>query len=132
MDCWQEQRGWREPPDLAWSVTGYVCHVTDNLRIWSERLMGSLPGSPTQVTGCDDNLLAEARRYIATPLHGARWSLRQSVDDWWQAVAVLDLQGTILMHPDRGPLRLNDVVHSNSHDSFHHRWDIQLPRRRAS
>ena len=117
--------GLERTPDLAWSVTGYVCHVSDNLRIWAERLMGSVLGDSVQVMGYDDNLLAKARRYDAVPLQGALWSLRQSVGDWERAVAASDQQGTVLVHPDRGPLRLDDVVHSNSHDSFHHRWDIE-------
>jgi hypothetical protein len=117
--------GLERSPDLAWSVTSYVCHVTDNLRIWAERLMGAVQGGSTQVTGYDDNLLAEARRYDAIPLPGALWSLRQSVGDWLQAVAESDLQGTVLVHPDRGPLRLSDVVRSNSHDASHHQWDIR-------
>ena len=87
--------------------------------------MGALLDGSMQVTDYDDNLLAEARRYDAIPLHGALWSLRQSVGDWLRAVAVSDQQGTVLVHPDRGPLRLNDVVHSNAHDSFHHRRDIE-------
>lgn len=112
-------------PELAWGVTGYVCHVTDNLRIWAERLMGVVLGGPTQVTGYDDNLLAEARAYNAVYLRGALWSLRSSVVDWLQAVSESDHEGTVLVHPDRGALRLDDVVHSNAHDSFHHRWDIE-------
>ena len=55
--------GLERTPDLAWSVTGYVCHVSDNLRIWAERLMGSVLGDSVQVMGYDDNLLAKARRY---------------------------------------------------------------------
>jgi hypothetical protein len=111
--------------DLTWSATGYVCHVTDNLRIWEERLMRAVLGGSMQVMGYDDNLLAKARRYDAIPLQEALLSLRQSVDDWLRAVAASDRHGTVLVHPDRGPLGLNDVVHSNSHDAFHHQWDIE-------
>ncbi len=32
--------GEERSPDLGWSVTAYVCHVADNLRIWAERLTG--------------------------------------------------------------------------------------------
>jgi methionyl-tRNA formyltransferase len=32
--------GSEQLPELAWSVGAYVCHVADNLRIWTERLMG--------------------------------------------------------------------------------------------
>ena len=41
--------GTEQRPDLNWSVTGYVLHVSDNLRIWAERLMGVLGGAPLLV-----------------------------------------------------------------------------------
>src|SRR6185369_3410867 len=32
-----EATGTERHPDLSWTPTAYVCHVTDNLRIWAER-----------------------------------------------------------------------------------------------
>jgi hypothetical protein len=34
-------------------------------------------------------------------------------------------QGTVVVHPERGPLTLGDVVGANAHDAFHHGWDIE-------
>jgi len=36
--------GSQRHPDLDWSAVAYVCHVTDNLRIWAERLAGAALG----------------------------------------------------------------------------------------
>jgi hypothetical protein len=35
------------------------------------------------------------------------------------------VQQPVLVHPERGPQLLVDVVRSNAHDAFHHQWDIQ-------
>lgn len=37
--------------DLAWSVSAYVSHVSDNLRIWGERLAGARLSNDSRVTG---------------------------------------------------------------------------------
>jgi hypothetical protein len=39
--------------DLEWNAAGYVCHVTDNLRIWAERLVGAAGGDEMAVPGYD-------------------------------------------------------------------------------
>jgi hypothetical protein len=54
-------RGQERIPGLAWSVTAYVAHVGDNLRIWAERLAGITAGAATAVAGYDENELATAR-----------------------------------------------------------------------
>ena len=50
------------PAGCSWSVTGYVFHVADNLRIFAERLEGVRAGGPTVLVGYDENELAAARR----------------------------------------------------------------------
>jgi hypothetical protein len=59
----------------ARSVANYVCHVGDNLRIWAERLMGVVEGTPTLVGGCNENELAHARNYESIPLQASMWSV---------------------------------------------------------
>jgi hypothetical protein len=112
-------------PDLGWSVTEYIVHVGDNLRIWAERLGGVADGAPTEVGAYDENELADARNYEAIPLQSAQWSLSRSVADWKEAVGLSSRAGTVLVHPERGEQSLSDVVHSNAHDGFHHGWDIE-------
>jgi hypothetical protein len=63
--------GWERSPELKWPLVSYVCHVGDNLRIWAERLVAAASGSNAPVGVYDDNLLAQARNYIAVPLTGA-------------------------------------------------------------
>jgi len=116
--------GSQRHPDLAWSAGAYVCHVTDNLRIWAERLAGCALGGHRHVSGYDENLLARARAYERVPIAGALWSLRHAVDNWTEAVD-LALRGRIvLIHAERGAQTALDVVRNNTHDAYHHEWDI--------
>ena len=117
--------GREQHPGLTWSVTGYVLHVADNLRIWAERLMGVLGGSPDLVGNYDESKLADARSYMNIPIQAAMWSLTRSVDDWLRSVEASPDSGVVLVHPERGELTLSDVVLSNAHDALHHQWDIE-------
>jgi hypothetical protein len=31
-----------------------------------------------------------------------------------------------MLHSERGAMELVDVVASNAHDPFHHRWDLEM------
>ena len=115
--------------DLEWSVTAYVCHVTDNLRIWAERLAGVALGGSPAVTGCDEAVLGEVRGYETISLPGALWSLDRAARDWLDAVAMAPADLT-MDHSGFGRLALLDVVRLTAHDTHHHVWDIDrtLPR----
>jgi hypothetical protein len=121
--------GHEQHPGLSWSVTEYVAHVADNLRIWAERLMGVVEGAPNLVGPYDQNALADARNYREIPLQASVWSLMRSVDDWREAVEESAASGVVLVHRERGELTLLDVVLSNAHDAIHHQWDIELTLR---
>lgn len=69
-------------PDLDWSVTAYVAHVGDNLRIWTERVAGITRGGSRKVGRYDENALAQARSYGSLSLPGALWSLERAIGDW--------------------------------------------------
>jgi hypothetical protein len=111
-------------PQLTWSVTGYVAHIGDNLRVWAERLAGISRGGSVVLARYDENLLAEARVYDALSLPAVQWTLQRSTDDWLEAVtnAPVDL---VMLHPDRGTIDLGATVRSNAHDAAHHVWDIE-------
>jgi hypothetical protein len=109
---------------LGWNVSGYVAHMTDNTRIWAERLIAVARGADAHVVAYDDNLLAEARRYNDLALTGARWSLGVAVESWLHAVAEAQEAGVVMLHAQRGPMEVSDVVASNAHDSYHHCWDV--------
>jgi hypothetical protein len=117
--------GSEQHPELAWSVGAYVSHVADNLRIWTERLMGDALGAAPEVGGYDENELARARHYELIPLEASLWSLRQSVAEWVKAVEASSHHGTVLIHPQRGELDLSDIALSNAHDARHHLSDIE-------
>lgn len=120
-----DRSGSERHPGLDWSVTEYVSHVADNLRIWAERLMGVVEGAPPVVGHYDENELARARNYKEIPKQAAMWSLTRSVDDWLKSVESSPESGVVLVHPERGDLTLSDVVLSNAHDALHHQWDIE-------
>jgi hypothetical protein len=111
-------------PDLGWNVSGYLAHMTDNTRIWSERLIAVARGADARVVPYDPDLLAESRRYNEVALEGARWSLRNAVDAWIDAVAEAKLAEVVVLHSERGAMEVFDVVASNAHDAYHHRWDV--------
>lgn len=116
-------QGSERHPDLSWSVGSYVCHVSDNLRIWAERLAGSAAGARS-VVAYDPELLAAARSYPDVPLATALWSLGRACGDWQAAVAQVAREGTIVSHRERGDMLLEEIARSVAHDSFHHAWDI--------
>ncbi len=109
---------------LGWNVCGYIAHMTDNTRIWAERLVAVARGADPHVVPYDPDLLAEARHYNQIALQGATWSLRSAVADWLAAVEEADPAGVVMLHSERGAMELSDVVASNAHDAFHHRWDL--------
>jgi hypothetical protein len=111
-------------PELGWGVSGYIAHMTDNTRIWAERLIAVARGADAHVVPYDDNLLAEARRYNDIALQGAIWSLRIAVASWLSAVEEARAAGIVVLHSERGTMDVSDVVASNAHDSYHHRWDL--------
>jgi hypothetical protein len=45
--------GQERHPDLTWTTAAYVSHVTDNLRIWAERLAGGYLAGVSDVPGYD-------------------------------------------------------------------------------
>jgi hypothetical protein len=110
--------------DLGWNVSGYIAHMTDNTRIWSERLIAVARGADAHVVPYDPDLLAESRHYNEVALQGAKWSLRIAVNTWLDAVAEASLAGVVMLHSERGAMELFDIVASNAHDALHHRWDL--------
>lgn len=111
-------------PELEWNVSGYVAHMTDNTRIWSERMIAVARGADAHVIPYDPDLLAEARHYNDVALQGAQWSLRIAVEDWLSAVEEAESARVVMLHSERGAMEISDVVASNAHDSYHHRWDV--------
>ncbi len=110
---------------LDWSITEYVSHVADNLRIWAERLAGARLGTSARIGSYDQDDLARARHYEAIPLSASLWSLRQGVAMWATEVEAATGAATRLDHPEVGILEVADVVALTAHDSWHHVSDIR-------
>jgi hypothetical protein len=102
-----------------------VCHVTDNLRIWAERLAGFALGATGDVAIYDNDLLAQARAYESVPIQASLWSLGRASYDWMEAFSLAVDKGVVLLHPERGEQSTLDVARSNAHDVHHHEWDIR-------
>ena len=102
-----------------------MCHVADNLRIWAERMAGVALGAGPAVGGYDQDALGRARGYEQVALPGALWSLSRAVPDWCVAVRLATACAAVLVHPERGPQTMLDVVRANAHDTFHHGTDIE-------
>ncbi len=117
--------GREQHPDLSWSTAAYVSHVADNVRIWTERLVGVAAGASARVGSYDENELAVARNYETIPLPAALWSLQLSIAEWRKTIGAARSNGTVLIHPERGEMDLRDVVLANTHDAQHHLWDIE-------
>ncbi len=111
-------------PDLGWNIGAYVCHVADNLHIWSQWLAGAAHHGEQAVPGYDEVVLGEARLYNRVPVGGALWLLRRAAISWDDAVSEALRRRVVLQHATRGPISVEDVVRSNAHDAFHHGWDI--------
>jgi hypothetical protein len=111
-------------PGLEWNVSGYIAHMTDNTRIWAERLVAVARGADAHVVPYDPDLLAQARHYNEIALQGATWSFRIAVANWLAALDEAEPAGVVMLHSVRGAMELPDVVASNAHDAFHHRWDL--------
>ena len=98
--------------------------MTDNTRIWAERLIAVARGADAHVVPYDPDLLAESRHYNDVALQGALWSFRIAVENWLSAVDEAVPAGIVMLHSERGAMELSDVLASNAHDAFHHRWDL--------
>jgi hypothetical protein len=117
--------GTEVPARCSWSVTGYVFHVADNLRIFAERLEGVRAGGPTALVGYDENELAAARHYEELALPAGLWSLRQSVPMWAAVCRTTLVADQVFVHSDYGALTASEIVRAPAHDALHHEWDVQ-------
>lgn len=109
----------------GWSVSEYVSHVGDNLRQWAERVQAVRLTHIAAVGGYDPDALAAARGYEQLALPAAIWSAIRSADAWSQVLRDALAEGVELHHATRGLQRAEDIVRNNTHDAYHHVWDIQ-------
>ncbi len=117
--------GRESAPDLLWNVVAYVAHVTDNLRVWGERLASAAgPGEPIPLVSYDSDALASARSYNSLPLSGVLWGLGEAAASWARACESADPSRAFL-HPERGRIFIGDIARTNAHDVVHHQFDVR-------
>ncbi|MCU7822105.1 DinB family protein [Kitasatospora sp. DSM 101779] len=112
-------------PELEWTPAAYVSHVTDNLRIWAERLAGARLAGAAEVGGYDPDLVARGRRYLEIAPAAALWSLDRAVQAWTESVTAAVEAGTVLQHATRGPQAAEVIARNNAHDGHHHVHDVR-------
>ncbi len=111
---------------LKWNATAYVVHVADVLRIWSDRIAAVALGPSEPVVPYDEDRLGDARGYLGLALSGALWSLERAVGDWQAAEQLAATVELFLVHPEQGPLPLDDVRRIMAHEIEHHIADLIL------
>lgn len=120
----RDATGSESAPDLSWNAAAYVAHVTDNLRIWGERLAAAAESEePIVVEPYDSDALAASRRYESIPLAGVLSGLDEAVASWergWNRSG----DARVFVHPDRGRVTTADVALTNAHDVVHHLYDV--------
>jgi hypothetical protein len=117
--------GYERHPDLSWNASAYVSHVADNLRMWAERLAGIRISGQRRAPGYDQDLLAEARHYNEIDKAAALWALDHAVTLWVENVSTALTLGLEMDHATRGLQTASDIARNNTHDAYHHGWDIE-------
>jgi hypothetical protein len=109
--------------DGGWNATGYLWHLTDLARSWSERWaqLAALPGS--MLVGWDPDVLADARAYRALPTAAARWALPGAVEAFLELSSALPAS-TPLVHGDWGEGTAGDAARWLAHEFHHHQLDV--------
>jgi len=126
VDLLDGQDGSARHPDLTWTAGGYVWHVTDNFRIWSDRLAGIAGGSRSPIVPYDENELAASRGYNEMSVEGGLWALERAVGDYEVVVSLVDaMDDAVMLHPEFGDLPIIEVRRLIAHDAQHHGWDIE-------
>jgi hypothetical protein len=117
--------GYERHPDLSWNASAYVSHVADNLRMWAERLAGIRISGQHRAPAYDQDLMAEARHYNEIDKAAALWALDHAVSLWLDGVTSALALGLEVDHATRGVMSATDIIRANTHDAYHHAWDIE-------
>jgi hypothetical protein len=114
----------RTPDARTWSPSGYVWHVGDVTRAWSERLHALAHDPGARWAGFDPDELGRARRYDDLPAVTAPWALERAADGLSRAMAPLDPDDPF-DHPDWGHGTVADAVRWVAHEVTHHEVDVR-------
>ena len=119
--------------DAPWSVTAYVFHAADNVRIWAERVAARALNPRAIVVPYDQDKLAAARGYDELSLRAGLWALDRAAADWRVARQMIASQSdAALEHPEMGRLAIKDAARLVAHDGTHHVFDVRRALSEAS
>jgi hypothetical protein len=111
-------------PPGAWSPSGYVWHVGDVVRAWSERLHTLNVDPAIPWAGFDPDELAAARHYDELPSVTAPWALARAIEAVQLVLDRLALT-TRFTHPEWGEGTVTDAVAWMAHEVAHHELDVR-------
>ncbi len=114
----------RKPGPEVWSPSGYVWHVGDVTRAWSERLHCLSVDADGVWAGFDPDELARARHYDDLPQVTGPWALARSADALVEALGSLDLDAGFV-HPEWGEGTVTDALRWVAHEVVHHDLDVR-------
>jgi hypothetical protein len=110
--------------DIEWSVSGYLFHIGDSIRIWAERIASVALGNTAPVALYDQDLLATARHYDDIDIATARWNLDRALGDWHAALTLVGDGPFTMTHSEVGEMGMTDIMLIRAHDVVHHAGDI--------
>jgi hypothetical protein len=108
----------------VWSPSGYVWHVGDVVRAWSERFhaLGSDPR--VRWAGFDPEELGRARRYDELPAVTGPWALGGAADALERALGPVEVHQAFT-HPEWGHGTVTDALRWVAHEVVHHELDVR-------
>jgi hypothetical protein len=113
-----------------WSASRYVWHTVDVLRFGTERLWTLSVDPSFGVPTWDENVMAEHRFYDQLSPFVGLLAMISAVETW--RIAALEApRDASTPHPEAGTITAFDLVQRNTHEVWHHLWDVQrgLPPR---
>ena len=107
-----------------WSASRYVWHTVDVLRFGTERLWTLSVDPSFGVPSWDENLIAEHRSYDQlSPFVGLLAMI--SAVETWRTAALEAPRDVSTPHPEAGTIDAFELVQRNTHEVWHHLWDVQ-------
>jgi hypothetical protein len=110
-----------------WSACMYVWHLVDLLRISSERLLTLIHDPASGITGFDENMLAEARRYQQLSPAVGLIGLRMAAREWAEVVINAPTDASVT-HAELGEMGALEIIRRTAHEVHHHVMDIDRYR----
>jgi hypothetical protein len=107
-----------------WSASRYVWHTVDVLRFGTERLWTISADPSFGVPTWDENVVAQVRSYDQlSPIVGLIALIAAA--EAWRTAAFEAPRDVSTPHAEAGAICAFDVVQRNTHEVWHHLWDVR-------